>query len=224
MAALRNITAACLLIASSASAAELGFYAGGFYGEAENELEQAPFANEALLVYDAFGFGPQAIQSKFETSDSIYSFFAGYRWLQNLAFEAGFMDLGSVVYSDEAGGIFLETGEPENWNQRITSSTSGFTLSALGILPLNYRMEAFVRGGVLLSSGERRVRISDGIASRQGRISESDVDFLAGAGLSFTFAEIYALRLEYQRVFDAGDAATGEADVDLYALGITVVF
>ena len=85
-------------------------------------------------------------------------------------------------------------------------------------------MEAFARGGVLLSSGELRYRVSDGFASIGRSGSKSDVDLLAGAGLGFTFAEIYTLRAEYQRIFDAGDSATGEANVDLYALGITVVF
>lgn len=224
IASVQSAIATCLLFAASAGAAERGFYAGGFYGESKSELEEAPFAVTALVVYDDFGFAPQQITSSFDAGDSTYSFFAGYRWLRNLAFEIGYLDLGSVEYADQASGIFVETGEPENWNQRITSSTGGFTLSALGILPLNHRMEAFVRGGVLLSSGEIRFRISDGAASAAQSGSKSDVDFLAGAGLGFTFAEIYTLRAEYQRVFDAGDEATGEADADLYAVGISVVF
>jgi hypothetical protein len=37
--------------------------------------------------------------------------------------------------------------------------------------------------------------------------------------------EIYNVRLEYQRVFDAGDDATlDEADVDMATLNITVSF
>lgn len=224
MAFLRHFLAASVLVAGNAGAAELGFYAGGFYGESENELEQGPFAATALVVYSDYGFEAQEVTSSFETGDSTYSFFGGYRWLRNLAFELGYLDLGSVKYADQASGIFLGTGEPENWNQRISSSTSGFTLSALGILPLNHRIEAFARGGVLLSSGELRYRISDGVGSDSQSGSKSDVDLLAGVGLGFTFAEIYTLRAEYQRVFDAGDEATGEADVDVYALGITVVF
>ena len=224
MASVWNVTAASLLIASSASAAERGFYVGGLYGEADKNLEQARFANTALSIYEGFAFSPQQIDSDFETGDSAYSFFAGYRWLENLAFEAGFMDLGSVVYSDDASGIDLIDGAPATWSQRIVSSTSGYSLSALGILPLSYRTEVFVRGGVLISSGELSFRISDGIGSLGLRGSASDVDFLAGAGLGFTFAEIYTLRLEYQSVFDAGEASTGEADVDLYAVGISVTF
>ena len=36
--------------------------------------------------------------------------------------------------------------------------------------------------------------------------------------------EIYDLRLEFQRIFDAGDETTGEADLDMISLGVTVVF
>lgn len=103
LASLRNVVAACLLVAGSASAAERGFYAGGFYGESKNELEQAPFANTALLVYSDFGFEPQQVTSTFKTGDSTYSFFAGYRWLRNLAFELGYLDLGSVERFSGAG-------------------------------------------------------------------------------------------------------------------------
>lgn len=221
----RSVIATCLLFAASAGAAERGFYAGGFYGDSKSELEQAPFADYSLTLYGLYGFAPQEVtSSSFKTGDSTYSFFAGYRWLKNLAFEVGFLDLGSVKYADQASGINLENDQTQNWNQKIESSTSGFSLSALGILPLNHRIEAFARGGVLLSSGKLRYRISDGAGSDARSGSKSDVDFLAGAGLGFTFAEIYTLRAEYQRVFDAGDKETGEADADLYALGITVVF
>ena len=47
---------------------------------------------------------------------------------------------------------------------------------------------------------------------------------LAGAGVGFTFAEIYTLRGEYQRVFDAGDDTVGEGDQDLVTVGVTVKF
>ena len=50
------------------------------------------------------------------------------------------------------------------------------------------------------------------------------MDLLAGIGTSFSFFEIYAWRLEYQRVFDAGDEVIGEGDADSISLGISVVF
>jgi hypothetical protein len=59
---------------------------------------------------------------------------------------------------------------------------------------------------------------------KRDRFSDNDVDFFAGIGTSFNFLEIYDLRLEYQRIVDAGDKNTDEADADVITLGITVVF
>ena len=58
----------------------------------------------------------------------------------------------------------------------------------------------------------------------RGEFSENSVDALVGIGTSLNFLEIYDFRLEYQRVFDAGDEATGEGDVDMISVGVTVVF
>ena len=38
-------------------------------------------------------------------------------------------------------------------------------------------------------------------------------------GAGFTFAEIYTVRIEYQRLFDAGDENTDEADLDMAIIG-----
>ena len=57
-----------------------------------------------------------------------------------------------------------------------------------------------------------------------GEVSESSTDLVAGAGVSMSFLEIYGLRLEYLRVFDAGNESVGEADLDMLSLGITVTF
>jgi hypothetical protein len=57
-----------------------------------------------------------------------------------------------------------------------------------------------------------------------GEQSESSTDFLAGAGVTMSFLEIYGVRLEYLRVFDAGKEGFGEADLDMLSLGVTVTF
>ena len=54
---------------------------------------------------------------------------------------------------------------------------------------------------------------------------EERLRLFAGAGVSFSLVEIYNLRLEYGRVFDAGDDYTlDEADVDMATLNVTVSF
>ena len=121
--------------------------------------------------------------------------------------------------------LFANTPPEENWAQNIETSTSGIALSALGILPLNYRWETYVRGGVLIANSEESVFITDNINSQKLRATQSSFDLFAGAGVSFSLAEIYNIRLEYGRVFDAGDdKVLDEADVDMASLNVTVSF
>lgn len=208
----------------SAAAAELGVYAAGYYGQASRDVPQQPFDDFATLVYQDFGFTPAQSTRTFDTEDSSYGFGVGYRLLRNLAVEGGYMDLGDLSYRDASAGTTLD-GEPGNWRQHLDSGTSGITLSALGILPLTYRWELYVRGGVMFSSNQLDIFITDGEQRARSRGTQSGIDMLAGIGAAFSFAEIYAARFEFQRVFDAGESETGpEADVDILTIGLTVSF
>jgi opacity protein-like surface antigen len=212
-------------VAAPADAAELGIYAGASYVMAEKDSTRSVFENEAVAVYNAFGFDPQATTASFDSKDSSYGFVVGWRLTEHIAIEGGYMDLGDVKYRDRSAGVFGEEQIPESWQQNIDSSTSGIALSALGILPLSYRWEVYARGGVLISNSTETIFITDGLGSERFRGSKSGVDLTAGAGISFSLVEIYNIRLEYQRVFDAGDDATlDEADVDMATLNISVSF
>jgi hypothetical protein len=39
-----------------------------------------------------------------------------------------------------------------------------------------------------------------------------------------SLAEVYTLRAEFTRIFDAGSDVFGEADADLVSIGLTVAF
>jgi opacity protein-like surface antigen len=209
----------------SARAAQLGIYAGISYAMVEKDSTRSAFENEALGIYDAFGFTPQSSSASLDPKDSSYGFVVGWRLTEHIALEGGYMDLGDVVFKDRSTGLFANTPPPENWAQNIETSTSGIALSALAILPLSYRWEMFARGGVLISNSEESVFITDGNQSQKLRANQSGFDLFAGAGVSFSLAEIYNVRLEYGRVFDAGDDdVLDEADVDMVSLNVTVSF
>jgi hypothetical protein len=207
----------------SARAAQLGIYAGISYAMVEKDSTRAAFENEALGIYDAFGFTPQSTSASLDSKDSSYGFVVGWRLTEHIALEGGYLDLGDVVYKDRSTGVFANT--QQNWGQNIETSTSGIALSALAILPLSYRWELFARGGALISNSEESVFITDGNQSQKLRANQSGFDLFAGAGVSFSLAEIYNVRLEYGRVFDAGDTdLLDEADVDMLSLNVTVSF
>ncbi len=212
-------------VAAPAGAAQLGIYAGLSYVMAEKDSTRSVFENEALAVYEFFGFQPQTTTASFDSKDNAYGFVVGWRLTEHIALEGGYMDLGDVTYRDSSVGLFADTPPPQTWQQNIDSSTSGIALSALGILPLSYRWEVYARGGVLISNSTESIFISDGVGSEKFRGSKSGAELLAGAGISFSIVEIYNIRLEYQRVFDAGDDATlDEADVDVATLNVSVSF
>ncbi|HEV8331217.1 MAG TPA: outer membrane beta-barrel protein [Steroidobacteraceae bacterium] len=217
----------------TASAAELGVYAGVSYAMVKKDSTRSVFENEALAIDALAGFTPDPASrtATFDDEDSSYGFVVGWRMSEHLALEGGYMDLGEVKYREHAAGGFqiapppapLEAGTLQ---QNIDSSTSGIQLSALGILPLTYRWELYARGGVLISNNTESIFVLDDLGtSGKLRASKSGFDLLAGVGISFSLAEIYNLRLEYQRVFDAGESATlDEADVDLMTLNVSVSF
>jgi hypothetical protein len=209
----------------NAHAAQLGIYAGISYAMVEKDSTRSEFENEALLIYDAFGFTPTSTSASLDARDSAYGFVVGWRLTEHIALEGGYLDLGDVVYKDRSTGLFANTPPPENWAQNLETSTSGIALSALGILPLSYRWEVYARGGVLIANSEESVFITDGNQSQKLRANQSGFDLFAGLGVSFSLAEIYNLRLEYGRVFDAGDDdVLDEADVDMATLNVTVSF
>ncbi|MBB6095746.1 opacity protein-like surface antigen [Povalibacter uvarum] len=222
-----------LMMATGVSAAERGFYVGAAYGKVKNDATQAPYDLQASRIYTDFGFQQTQSATSFDTEDSGFSFLGGYRLFDHFAIEGGYVDLGEVSFRDDSSGmdVSVTPAVPANWNQSARSQITGLTLSALAILPLSYRSEIYARGGIVFSTRELGVRVSDGQNSASDSISESDTDWVVGVGGGFTFAEIYTLRLEYQRYLDAGDGGIGyydvqmgEADVDMLSLGFTVAF
>jgi OOP family OmpA-OmpF porin len=218
-----------LLCWRPAPAAELGFYVGGAYGNGKKTIGRDFFDDIALNVYDAVGFTPTlaTATSSIETKNPGYGFVAGYRLFPHLAVEGGYLDLGKVRYFARSDGSLATqdgTSRPATLDMSLNAKTGGFALSALGILPVSYRWELYGRAGVMFASNQLTLFVTDGVGSIKEKFTGSSTDFLVGAGASYTFAEIYALRAEFQRVFDAGDDTVGEGDVDLITVGVTVQF
>lgn len=221
-------SAALALSAPRASSAELGFYVAGFYGQAKIPIgDQAVFDSFATDVYAVYGFEPLSTTSSLsDDKDSSFGMFAGYRLFANLAFEGGYMELGEISYRNDSFGTHFTTNPPphnEPWLQKQSASTTGIALTALGVLPLSYRWEMYVRGGVLFATNELDIYITDFVGSDSPSGSDSSTEWLAGAGASFSFAEVYAARLEVMRVFGAGNGLI-DGDIDIASLGFTVSF
>lgn len=214
-----------LLVASTADAVEAGFYAGGNYGKTRMDLDIGVFDTYSQAVYSDAAFIVSDSASSLEKADTTYSFFGGYRFSRHWAVEAGYIDFGKSVYREQSTGSFLQDdgtlAEPESHAQRWTVKSRAMAVSGLGILPLSYRSEVYVRAGLLYTNNDLSASVDN---LRLGQLSDSGSSWIAGVGGSFTFADIYAVRLEFQRAFDVGSSDWQKSDVDMVTLGLAVTF
>lgn len=217
-----------LVSAMPAGAAELGFYVGFLYGDTSKEFDVEPFSAFASAVYRDLAHSSELRTYTTENDGESYGFMAGYRLTQYIAFEGGYMSIGKQSYRETSTGFFFPEGQPpveETWSLSLTDKTTGFALSALGILPISYSWELYARAGVLIGSNTRSLWFhNDAEGTGTNEFNESSTDWLAGAGISVSLAEVYAVRAEFTRIFDAGAEVFGESDADLLSIGITVAF
>lgn len=174
-------TLSLTVTALPARAADNGIYLGGSLGQGGVQFEDA--LDEFDLEYDA--------------SSTAFKLIAGWRFLDWLAVEANYVDLGS--------------GDDTVEGTRIETDVSGVTGSVVAFLPVG-PVDLFARGGVILWDAE--VEADDFDLSG----SEDGTDFTWGVGAQFRVWSL-SLRAEYER-FEIEDADT----VDLISVGVTWTF
>jgi OmpA-OmpF porin, OOP family len=220
-----------MLAAPAADANEVGFYLGANVGLSTKEGDRADYEDFASDVHAFFGFTPTEFSSSFDEKDQTYNLHVGYRFNRFLAIEGGYADLGAISYRSQAFGNFPMDQGTINFN--VDSETSGFVVSVLGVLPLTYTWEVYARAGALFATNKLKINLgvrgeifaTPGGDNISDAFSKSSTDYLGGVGVAMRLLDIYDLRLEYQRVFDAGLEETGGVgDIDVATLGVTVTF
>jgi OOP family OmpA-OmpF porin len=175
---IRTLAALALLgLPLAVPAADNGFYLGGSVGQAGVSFDE--------------GFSGE----DFDADSTGYKLIAGWRFLDWLAVEANWVDLG--------------TGDDRVFGDKVETSIDGFTGSVVGFLPVG-PVDLMARAGFYSWDGDIE---ADGL-----RVSDDGTDFSYGIGAQFRVWSL-SLRAEYER-FDIGDADT----VDLISLGVTWTF
>jgi len=218
----------CLLMAPVANA-DKGFYVGAGLGLSRTELslvengltpEPASFPNTGTLD-----------STNFSGTGFAFKGFAGYKFFDYFAIELGYVDLGDAdddfclvasggaeegrcIQGDPPLNTFFNQGNP--WS--VESSTSGWTLEAVGILPVAERWDLFAKLG--LFSWDARLTALDAVAAAPGRptptpppnfpplpplpnltpitTKQSGDDLTFGVGGSFDATEHLSIRAEFQ--------------------------
>ncbi len=217
--------------AHDAAAAERGLYVGGHFGQASKDAPRDFYELFNSDIQNFAFFEPTEQTTSFDDSDSAFGLVIGYRLTRHFAIEGGYHSFGQVTYRSRASGSFpLESGSAQ---VSIDTETTGFTIAALGVLPLTRDWELFARAGTLIADNKLKIVITaqgqQFIPPLGNRFAAADsgssTEVFAGLGLGRRFFEIYDLRLEYQRAFDAGDESRGgKGDLDAMLLGLIVTF
>jgi hypothetical protein len=178
-----GITAALAVAALAAAASaqaqdnESGFYAGAGIGTFDVEIDDFDDVDDTIDRYDS--------------DDTAWKAFGGWRMNPYLAFELAYVNLGSP--DDE---ILPDTD--------LTIETDGFAPYVVGTYPIGDWFEVFAKAGYYWYDIEAQ------ISSPLGSLSEDDSDstFTWSAGAGLNIFDRVNIRLEYEQFdFDTSDDA-----------------
>ncbi|MCU0291616.1 MAG: outer membrane beta-barrel protein [Thermoanaerobaculaceae bacterium] len=176
------LTAVATLLALPAAAADNGFYLGLSAGQAE--LNTGDLGTTEV-----------------EGNANAYKLFAGYRFLNFLAVEGAYVDLGSAEDDQEGTSTHYE------------ADVNGFELQGMAFLPLGIA-DIFVKAGLFNWNAD----LEGIIAGEPDSVSADGTDPVYGAGFQLRFKS-FAVRAEVE-YFDVEKAN----DVYMYSIGASYTF
>ena len=204
---------ACLL-AAQAQASEPGFYlvAAGGTGDENPKSNGLNFGNSLAIVH----VDPDQVEV--DDGALAWSVGLGYRINRYLAGEVEYANFGTTDIHEHytvpnAGPIPF----PTEFDLTYSSKVTGPVLSVLGTLPVSKGFELFLRGGALFASREYSV---GGAINFRGQDQKfASTVWLAGAGVTWSFAKRWGARAEYQRSGTLDETlVTGETRVERLSL------
>lgn len=170
-----GLIAACNAVAADN---DTGFYAGGGIGQFDLEIDN--FDDVVTTVDD------------YDSDDTAYKVFGGWRANKWLALELAYINLGSP--DDE---ILPDT--------TVEVETDGFAPYVVGTIPIGI-FEVFAKAGYFWYDISARIDSPFGSASA----SDNDSDFTWTAGVGLNIFERVNVRLEYEQ-FDFNDVDNANA-------------
>ncbi len=181
-----------LLVFAAPAADAGGFYVGGSVGQ-----------TSADTGFVDSGFTPGL---SVDDTNTGFKVFGGYSILRFLAVEAAWVDVSEV-------SVEMSTPTPVT----MTSGADGFSVEAMGILPLGKGFQLFAEYGMYMWDGTVALVSSDPLIP-SGSASDDGTDPTYGLGVGWNFKGPGSLRFEMERY------AMEEMDVDMYSLGFSFSF
>jgi OmpA-OmpF porin, OOP family len=224
------IVSVCAFAVCGACAQELPhWYAGGSLGNARMSREIVTNRESTIVNF-------QSVNSDADLSDLGWKAFAGWRLNRYFGFEAFYTDLGShKVHTN----ITAAGNPPSTATFDLTHKISGFGADMIVGSPVaTPEFVVFGRVGAFASRLQADASISGNIFFTNGDPSDThrskthnETVFHWGVGGEWNFRRDLAARLEYERFnkigkpFEVGGTdTTGQADTDLFSLGLLYRF
>ncbi len=220
----RTLAVALLLAAALPAAAQQSpWYAGLSAGQSKTNSEFITNREEAI-------HGAINLQSSFDDKDSARKGTLGYRFAPWLALEANYADYGSIRSETRFQVINGATGAG---SLAVDRKVKGFGADVLVTAPLGEHFGVWGRLGWFRADVKAQGLIagdivwSDGTPGNSRSSSATENVAKLGAGVDWHFTRQVSLRLEWERLANAGKkfapeatGTTGEADIDSWMLGV----
>ena len=211
-----------LSLASAASWAEGGgWYFGVTGGQAEADLNKAELDDLTIFAFESNGADVLSGSSTLDDSDTSFSLVGGYRVSEYFALEAGYVDFGAMEY--RSTGVVDPIGLPPTAAAFSADvEVTGFTMAAIGSVPIGAAFDVHGRAGVLFADTEFTVGASMLGSSASDSFSADSQDLFYGLGVGLQLGQNWSFSLDWQQFKDVGDDdETGEADVNRLSLGVS---
>ena len=192
-----------------AIAADSGWIGGLSIGQSNAKIDNDRITNQLLGA----GFTSATISD--DSDDTAFKIFGGYKFNKNFALEGGYFNLGQFGYTATTVPAGTLSG---------TIKLKGLNLDAVGILPITEKFSAFGRVGVNYAEAKDNFSSSGAVATpTDPSPSKRDANYKAGLGLQYDLTETVGLRGEWER-YRINDAVGNDGDINMYSLGVVVMF
>ncbi|MGE5470366.1 MAG: outer membrane beta-barrel protein [Bacteroidota bacterium] len=189
----------------TAAASAEGFYGVGEMTHSNNSLNRSNFDNELTAN------GATGLSSSDHGNSNQFRLQGGYRFNENLAVEAGYIDFGKAKYTaDYAGG-----------SAQGKVKAGGMDVAALLALPLTDRFSVFGKAGVVAARVKSTLVADAPAALASGNTSTTVIRPLLGVGASYKLTQNVDLRADFDHVNGLGKALkTGKMDDNMVSFGV----
>jgi OOP family OmpA-OmpF porin len=222
-----GLMTAMLLVTGTALADDNGFYAGAGVGWSSASLPKSKITNTIAYAFDAAGAPLETWSAKTDESTIMWSAFAGYRFLEYFAVEAGYLDTGTVSYTGNGTADLIGVGTIQA-KATLDWQSTGWPVSVLGIWPVDETWSVFGRAGAYFGDvkDDLHIQLSSGTTSSGGKdhISKSTTEFIGGVGVDAKFMEQWAARFEWLTIPSLGNNDTGDADWNAFQFSLLYKF